>query len=157
MKIVLQRVKQAAVSVEGREVARIGPGILALLSFGQEDDAGLPESKMWGFMLKKLLELRIFPDEDGKLNKNVRELGPKGGELLLVSQFTLHADCRKGRRPSFHQSAPPDLARGLFTRFAADACRLWPERVQTGRFGEDMDVSLVNWGPVTIILDGQNL
>lgn len=156
MRMVLQRVKQASVSVQEQEVAAIGPGLLALVGFGLEDDDSLPGSKSWSYMLKKLLELRIFPDQEGKLNTNVCELSPDGGDILLVSQFTLYADCRKGRRPSFTASAPPDLARMLFTRFAEDVRHLWPDKVQTGRFGEEMDVSLTNWGPVTIILDSQN-
>jgi len=155
MKIVLQRVKQASVTVAGREVAAIGPGILALVGFGREDDDSLPESGIWDFMLKKLFDLRIFPDAEGRLNLSLRDVGHGGGELLLVSQFTLYADCRKGRRPSFQDAAPPDLARMLFTRFANDAAHLWPDKVQTGRFGEEMDVSLTNWGPVTITLDSQ--
>ena len=108
-------------------------------------------------MLKKLLELRIFPDEAGKLNKCVTEYGLAGGEILLVSQFTLYADCRKGRRPSFHPATPPDVAQRLFSRFVADMEGLWPGKVRSGLFGEDMDVSLTNWGPVTIMLSSDAL
>lgn len=156
MKLVLQRVKQAAVSVDSQEVARIGPGLLVFAGFGQEDDDSLPGSKTWAFMLKKIFELRIFPDEDGRLNKSLRDLEPEGGELLLVSQFTLYADCSKGRRPSFQQAAPPDIARMLFTRLKEDAAHAWPDKVQSGIFGAEMDVSLTNWGPVTITLDSQS-
>ncbi len=152
MKLLLQRVLEAGVRVEGRDVARIGPGLMILVGFGVEDGPDLPKSGTWPAMLKKALELRIFPDQDGKLNKSITEHGPDGGEILLVSQFTLYADCRKGRRPSFHFAAPPDVASSLFDRFARDMDALVPGKVHTGIFGAEMDVWLTNWGPVTISL-----
>lgn len=157
MRILLQRVKLAAVAVRGVEVAAIGPGLLVLVGFGAEDGSELPGTKAWTSMLKKLLELRIFPDAEGKFNNSLADVHGAAGELLLVSQFTLYADCRKGRRPSFSSAAPPETARELFERFAADMERLWPGKTRVGRFGEEMDVTLLNWGPVTISLDSQIL
>lgn len=158
MKILLQRVSEAAVTVRDEEIAAIGPGLLGLVGFGPEDGPDLPQSKTWRTLLKKVLELRIFPDESGKLNLSVQDYpAPEGGEILLVSQFTLYADCRKGRRPSFHNACAPDLASELFTRFADELEAQRPGRVRTGAFGEEMHVSLVNWGPVTIMLSSEML
>ena len=151
MRLLIQRVKRASVDVGEERVAAIGPGLLVFAGFGLEDGPDLPETKPWAATLKKILELRIFPDGRGKLNTSVQE---HEGEILLVSQFTLYADCRKGRRPSFHPAAEPELASRLFDRLALDLDALYPGRVQTGSFGAEMDVSLVNWGPVTIWLSG---
>ncbi len=156
MRLLLQRVLEAGVRVAGADVARIGPGLLVLVGFGSHDGPSLPKTKNWSKMLKKVLELRIFPDAVGKLNRSVTEHGPNGGDVLLVSQFTLYADCRKGRRPSFHPAALPEVAAPLFQRFSRDLDALWPGRVQTGVFGEEMDVWLVNWGPVTIALEDES-
>jgi D-tyrosyl-tRNA(Tyr) deacylase len=153
MRILLQRVSQASVSVRGEEVAAIGPGLLAFVGFGPGDGPDLPRTKTWQGLLKKIVELRIFPDSEGRLNNSLADVEGKVGELLLVSQFTLYADCRKGRRPSFHLAAAPDLARTLFDRFVEDMERLWPGKTGVGRFGEEMGVALRNWGPVTILLD----
>lgn len=154
MRLVLQRVKQASVHVAGTEVASIGEGLLAFVGFGSEDGLDLPETAAWPALLKKVLELRIFPDAAGKLNES---LCSRGGGLLLVSQFTLYADCRRGRRPSFSPAAGPHVARQLFDRFVQDMEALLPGRVASGLFGEDMDVSLINWGPVTIALSSDLL
>lgn len=138
---------------EGWRVAgRIGQGLLLLTGFGREDEPDSPASLAWKRMLGKVLDMRVFPDAAGKLNLSVREAG---GELLVVSQFTLHADCRRGRRPSFTDAAPPAVAEALFERLAADLEADLPGRVARGVFGGDMEVELVNWGPVTIWLDSE--
>ncbi|MDE2764935.1 MAG: D-aminoacyl-tRNA deacylase [Chloroflexota bacterium] len=144
MRAVIQRVAHAAVSVEGREVARIGPGLLVLLAVGADDT-----DEDAAYLADKTANLRIFPDEAGRLDHSVLDVG---GEALLVSQFTLYADTRRGRRPGFTAAAPPAQAREMFERAAArfEAAGL---TVRTGRFQEMMQVSLVNDGPVTIYLD----
>ncbi|QJT08836.1 D-aminoacyl-tRNA deacylase [Oceanidesulfovibrio marinus] len=151
MRIVAQRVKEARVDVAGETVGRIDTGILALVGFGAGDGPELPGSKAWRALLSRLLTLRIFPDDQGRFNLG---LGDVEGGLLLVSQFTLYADCRKGRRPSFTGAAAPELAAALFERFVQDATAAYPGQVEQGVFAANMDVSLVNWGPVTITLDG---
>ncbi|MEF2230319.1 MAG: D-aminoacyl-tRNA deacylase [Pseudodesulfovibrio sp.] len=154
MRIVLQRVKKARVTVDDRTVGEIGVGILALVGFGQGDSPSLPGSPAWAKMLDKLVNLRIFPDGQGKLNRSLTDIA---GGLLLVSQFTLYADCKKGRRPSFSNACPPDTARQLFDRFVADARAVAPGPAATGVFGAEMDLDFVNWGPVTILLDSDEL
>lgn len=149
MRIVVQRVKEASVRVDGKTVASIGNGLLAFVGFGQEDAA----TRAWPAIeavLAKMPQLRIFPDNDNHMNVSLTD---HGGEILLVSQFTLYADCRKGRRPSFHLACPPEIARPLYEKICAATQTLLPGRVQSGIFAADMDVSLVNWGPVTIFLD----
>lgn len=150
MRLVVQRVRQASVTVEGQTVSSIAAGLLVLVGFGAADGPAFTAGKACRAVLEKLLDLRIFPDEAGKLNLSLRETG---GGLLLVSQFTLYASCRKGRRPSFSEAALPEVARGLYDAFVEMARQALPERVGGGVFGADMDVSLVNWGPVTILLD----
>lgn len=150
MRLVLQRVAQASVAVAGAVVAAIGPGIMALVGFGRDDGPDFVDGPVCAAMLQKTLGLRIFPDADGKLNLSLLETG---GELLLVSQFTLYAACRKGRRPSFSEAAAPELAREQFAALGRRAEALLPGRVACGEFGADMAVSLVNQGPVTILLD----
>jgi D-tyrosyl-tRNA(Tyr) deacylase len=142
--VVLQRVSRAAVRVEGETVGEIGPGLLLLAAFRADDT---PAELEW--MARKCLELRIFRDDQDKMN---RSLGEAGGDLLVVSQFTLYGDARKGRRPSFIGSAPPEIAEALYDRFVEDLRRLGV-RVATGIFGAMMEVELVNDGPVTLILD----
>jgi D-tyrosyl-tRNA(Tyr) deacylase len=144
MRIVLQRVASARIDVNGITVGSIGPGILALLGISREDS---PEDA--DYLLDKLLHLRIFPDEERKMNRSVIDCG---GSLLVVSQFTLYGDCRKGRRPSFDQAAPPERAQALYEHFV-EAARRGPVPVQTGVFQAMMEVHLVNDGPVTILLD----
>lgn len=149
MRLVLQRVKNASVSIDGQTVATIGAGLLVFVGLGREDD----EPQAWPkieALLAKLPVLRIFPDESSHMNVSLADYD---GEILLVSQFTLHADCRKGRRPSFHLACSPDIAKPLFDKVCAAAEALMPGKIKTGVFAADMDVSLVNWGPVTIILD----
>lgn len=145
MKVVLQRVCEAGVTVDGDVVGQIGRGILVL--FGAEK--GDSEAKL-DYQIKKLLSLRVFPDEAGKMNRSVSDIG---GELLIVSQFTLAGDCRKGTRPSFDQALPPGEAEALYSRYIEGLRAESGLRVETGCFGAMMQVSLVNDGPVTFILE----
>jgi len=144
VRIVLQRVDRASVDVEGLRIAEIGRGLLALIGVAPED-GGLDLARA----AQKVVDLRIFEDAEGKMNQSVREIG---GEILAVSQFTLFADTRKGRRPSFVGAAPPATAAAVFDRFVG-ALRAEGVQVETGRFGARMDVELVNAGPVTLILE----
>ncbi|MEO8020516.1 D-aminoacyl-tRNA deacylase [Polaromonas sp.] len=143
MKAVLQRVARAHVEIAGETVGRIGPGLLVLLC-AERGDADLQADKL----LAKVLKLRIFADEAGKMNRSVQDVG---GGLLVVSQFTLAADASGGNRPSFTGAAAPDEGRRLYDYFVAQA-RLAHPQVQTGQFAADMQVHLVNDGPVTIPL-----
>lgn len=149
MKLILQRASKGAVHIDGQPVASIGNGLVVLVGFGKEDHLEMVNTPVWQTLLNKMLELRIFPDATGKMNLSLRDFG---GELLLVSQFTLYADCRKGRRPSFTNACPPETAAKLFNRLVKDVSTLLPQKVQCGKFGAMMDVSLTNWGPVTISL-----
>jgi len=147
VKVVLQRVKRAEVRVEGRVTGKIGPGFLVLAGFAPTDtDAQL------SWMADKILGLRVFADDQAKMNRDVSETG---GSLLVVSQFTLYGDASKGRRPSFIDAAPPNLAIPLYEKFVAllreKAAGKIP--VETGEFGAVMNVELVNDGPVTLILE----
>jgi D-aminoacyl-tRNA deacylase len=148
MRAVIQRVSQASVTVNGEMVAAIDQGLLVLLGVWQMDT---PEDAIQ--LARKTAHLRIFDDADGKLNRSVLEVR---GKLLVVSQFTLYADCRKGRRPSFVDAARPEMAKALYEAFVAEIRRQGVP-VQTGEFQALMDVALVNRGPVTIILDSQQL
>jgi D-tyrosyl-tRNA(Tyr) deacylase len=140
----IQRVRSASVDVDGERVGTIGPGILALVGVAAGD--GIRDADR---LLERILTYRIFPDDEGRMN---RDLATTGGGLLLVSQFTLAADTRKGTRPGFSTAAPPEDARALFDHLVAAARSRHPT-VATGRFGADMQVALVNDGPVTFILD----
>jgi len=153
MRAVLQRVRGASVAVDGRVTGRIGPGLVVLVAFGGSDALGMEEGPVWRKFLRKLLDLRLFPDADGPINAS---LADHGGGILVVSQFTLYADVKKGRRPSFSKAVEPYIARALYAAFVSDLRRQWPD-VAEGTFGADMDVSLVNWGPVTILLDSDEL
>ena len=144
MRIVLQRVKQAQVQVEADVVGRIGVGLLLLVGVGKADDAAAVE-----FLANKVLNLRIFEDEQGKMNRSILEVG---GGILAVSQFTLYGDTRKGRRPGFDAAALPQQAQPLFDQFV-EKLRQSGLVVETGRFGAHMEVSLINDGPVTFILE----
>jgi D-tyrosyl-tRNA(Tyr) deacylase len=141
MNVVLQRVSQASVTVEGQTIGAINHGLLILLCAEHGDTEALADK-----MLAKILKLRIFSDEVGKMNRSVQDVG---GGLLVVSQFTLAADVSGGNRPSFTSAAPPEEARRLFEYFVSQARAAHPI-VQTGRFATDMKVSLINDGPVTI-------
>lgn len=148
MRLVVQRVRQASVAIDAATVAAIGPGLLVFAGFGPEDAAPEAWHKIEA-LLARLPLLRIFPDGEKHMNRSLAETG---GELLLVSQFTLYADCSKGRRPSFHLACPPESAEPLFQKLLAAAKALLPGKVASGVFAADMDVSLTNWGPVTLIL-----
>lgn len=144
MRAVVQRVSRARVEVEGREVGAIGPGLMVLLGVGRGDG---PEQVRW--LADKIAGLRIFPDEQERLNLSVKDVG---GGVLVVSQFTLWGDCRKGRRPSFTRAAPAEEAEPLYRQFVQRLEQAGLE-VATGSFGAMMDIHLVNQGPVTLILD----
>lgn len=144
MRLVIQRVKEAQVIVSEGTTGTIRTGLLAFLGISRSDVAADAD-----YLVDKLLGLRVFPDEAGKMNCNVQEAG---GALLIVSQFTLYGDCRRGRRPSFDQAAPPEQAQGLYNYFVECAKR-GPVPVETGVFQAAMQVHIVNDGPVTILLD----
>jgi D-aminoacyl-tRNA deacylase len=144
MRAVIQRVKKASISIDGTTIAEIGRGILALVAIARDDTR---ENLIW--TARKILDTRIFDDDEGKLNLSLQDVK---GELLLVSQFTLFGDCRKGRRPSYIEAAPPAEAEKLYNEFVQIVREMKPD-VKTGKFQAVMDVSLLNAGPVTIILD----
>ena len=148
MRAVVQRVRQAQVDVDGQTIGKIGQGYLILLGVGQEDGPAQIE-RLW----TKILKMRIFEDENGKTNLSLADVR---GEALVVSQFTLYANCKKGNRPSFTEAGKPQEAEQLYLQFVARA-QQDVETVQTGRFGAMMDVSLVNYGPFTICLDTDQL
>ncbi len=145
MRIVLQRVSRAQVSIDGEVVGRIGPGLLLLVGFTEGDDE---EKLRW--MADKVIGLRVFNDPDGKMNLSLAEID---GSILAVSQFTLYGDTRKGRRPSFIKAAVPDVAIPLYDRFLELLRERAPGPVESGEFGARMDVELVNDGPVTLVLE----
>ena len=148
VRVVLQRVSRASVTTGGNVVGEIGRGFLVLAGIGQDD-----LEQDYKFIAEKIVNLRVFEDEEGKMNRSLLETG---GSLLVVSQFTLFADCRKGRRPSFINAAPPEKASADFDKFLA-LLKQYRIKVESGVFGAMMDVELVNDGPVTIILDSQEL
>lgn len=144
MRGLVQRVSEASVSVDGEVVGRIGRGLCVLVGVGLDDDEAAADK-----LATKIWQVRVFPDEGGNLNRSAAELGLA---VLVISQFTLYADTSRGRRPSFVKAAPPDLANSLVSR-VVDQLRSAGAEVQTGRFGAMMRVSLVNEGPVTIMLE----
>ena len=144
MKVVIQRVNHAAVRVDGNCIGSIGKGLLILFGVGADDT-----KEMCDRFLDKIVKMRIFEDEDGKTNLSLADVQ---GELLIVSQFTLYADVKKGNRPSFTQAGKPDLANELYEYFVAESRKRVPV-VQTGEFGADMKVELENDGPFTIVFD----
>jgi D-tyrosyl-tRNA(Tyr) deacylase len=146
MRAVVQRVKQASVTVDSEIIGNIEAGVLVLLGVASGDTAADAKT-----MADKVVDLRIFEDDDEKMNLSLEQTG---GELLAVSQFTLLGDCRKGRRPSFASAAPPEEAERLYEAFVS-AVELRGIKVATGKFRAMMDVSLVNWGPVTLMLDSR--
>ena len=148
MRLVVQRVIHARVEVDRDLVAGIGNGLLLLL--GIKSDDSIDDVK---YLVEKVLGLRIFEDHVGKMNLSVMD---KGGEILVVSQFTLYGDCRKGRRPSFDEAAPPEIAMNLYDLFV-DEIRKKGMKVETGKFGAVMDVNLINSGPVTLLLDSNKV
>ena len=147
MRLLIQRVKNASVSVGGVELSRIGQGLLVLVGVGVEDTDEDME-----YLAGKLVRLRIFDDEQGVMNLDVRQVG---GEVLGVGQFTLQASTRKGNRPSYVRAAPEAVSRPMYERFTARVAELLGREVPTGEFGADMQVALVNDGPVTIWIDSK--
>ena len=148
MRAVLTRVKYASVTIDGETVGKIGPGFLILLGVGPEDT-----EEHARVLAEKALGLRIFEDENGKMNKSLEDVD---GQVLVVSQFTLYGNCRKGRRPSFTEAAGPELGNALYERFLS-ICEELGYPPQHGRFGADMKVESLNDGPVTLILDTDQL
>ena len=145
MRIVLQRVARGKVTIDGRTAGTVEQGLVLLVGLAPSDGE---ESLLW--MADKVVGLRVFPDEEGRMNLSLDEV--EGG-LLVVSQFTLYGDVRKGRRPSFGDAAPPEVAAPLYERFVALLRERAPGRVETGEFGAMMDLELVNAGPVTMIME----
>lgn len=148
MKFVIQRVTSASVSVDEKIVGEIGKGFLVLIGIGKEDNKEIADK-----MIKKLIGMRIFEDENGKTNLSLNDVS---GELLLISQFTLYADCKKGNRPSFINAGSPDEANSIY-EYIISECKKEIDVVEKGVFGADMKVSLLNDGPFTIILDSRDI
>lgn len=144
MKFVIQRVSEASVTIDGEVKGKINKGFVVLIGVGQGDTKEIADK-----YIKKLLNMRIFEDADGKTNLALKDVD---GQLLLISQFTLYANCKKGNRPSFVDAGAPDLAESLYD-YIVDECRKVVPIVETGEFGADMKVSLINDGPFTVILD----
>lgn len=149
MRAVVQRVTRADVKVDGETIGEIGPGLVVLLGVGRED----AESDV-NALAEKVAGLRIFPDDEEKMNRSLLDAG---GEALVISQFTLYGDVRRGKRPSFIDAAPPEQADALYRQFAERLRALGVKKVATGRFQAMMDVTLTNSGPVTILLDSRKL
>ena len=148
MKFVIQRVTHADVVVDGNELGRIGKGFMVLIGVSKEDDKAIADK-----MVDKMIKLRIFEDENGKTNLSLDDVG---GELLLISQFTLYANCKKGNRPSFIDAGAPDEANALY-EYIIERCKERVNVVERGEFGADMKVSLLNDGPFTILLDSSEI
>ena len=148
MRVVVQRVSQSNVKVSGEVIGEIKEGLMVLISFVDEDN----ETDL-GWMTKKIINLRIFNDDEGKMNRSVQDVA---GDILLVSQFTLHGLTKKGNRPSFIKAAKPDFANVMYERFIKVLEQSLGKEIQTGEFGGDMKVSLINDGPTTIIIDSRN-
>ena len=148
MKFVIQRVTDAKVSVDGKVVGKIGKGFMVLIGIAGTDTVEIAD-----IMIKKLIGMRIFEDENGKTNLALKDVG---GELLLISQFTLYSDCKKGNRPSFVHAGAPDMADEMY-QYIISQCKKEIDVVEKGIFGADMKVSLVNDGPFTIVLDSDEI
>ncbi len=148
MRFVIQRVSSASVTIDGAVTGKIGQGFLVLVGVAQTDTKIVADK-----MIRKMLGLRIFGDEEGKTNLGLADVD---GELLLVSQFTLYADCKKGNRPSFIQAGKPDMANEMY-EYIISECRKTAKIVETGSFGADMKVELLNDGPFTILLDSEEI
>ncbi len=148
MRVVIQRVTESHVNVDGNTIGKIDKGLLVFLGVGNEDD----KSDV-AYLSEKVVNLRIFEDEDGKMNLSLLDIG---GDLLIISQFTLQGDIRKGRRPNFGGAAKSEISEPLYLEFI-DRCKMYDEinKVETGEFGADMKVSLINDGPVTILIDSK--
>ena len=148
MRFVIQRVKHSSVTIDGEVKGKINKGYMVLIGIGQDDNEVIADK-----MVKKMINLRIFEDEKGKTNLALKDVN---GELLLISQFTLYADCRKGNRPSFIKAGNPELANDLY-EYIISKCRESIPKVEKGIFGADMKVSLLNDGPFTILLDSEEI
>ena len=148
MKFVIQRVNHASVKVDGNVVGKIDKGYMVLIGISENDTKEIADK-----MIKKMIGLRIFEDENGKTNISLKDVS---GELLLISQFTLYADCKKGNRPSFINAGKPDMANEMY-EYIIEQCKKEIPNVQTGIFGADMQISLINDGPFTIVLDSEML
>ena len=148
MRFVIQRVTEASVTIDGKVKGSIGKGFMVLIGVGESDTKEVADK-----MVKKLIGMRIFADENDKTNLSLADVG---GSLLLISQFTLYADCKKGNRPSFVKAGSPEMATELY-EYIIEECKKQVADVQTGEFGADMTVSLVNDGPFTIILNSEEL
>jgi D-tyrosyl-tRNA(Tyr) deacylase len=148
MKFVIQRVKHSSVTVDGKVIGKIEKGFMVLIGIEDEDTQAVADK-----MIHKMTGLRIFTDEEDKMNLSLRDVG---GELLLISQFTLYADCKKGNRPSFIKAGKPDMAEKMY-QYIIEKCREEIAVVEHGEFGADMKVELLNDGPVTIILDSHEI
>ena len=148
MKFVIQRVLEASVTVDNQTIGKIDKGFVVLIGVGQNDTVEIADK-----LIKKLVGLRIFEDENGKTNLSLADVN---GQLLLISQFTLYANCKKGFRPSFTDAGAPELAESLY-EYIIQGCKKSIPVVETGTFGADMKVSLINDGPFTVILDSENL
>ncbi len=144
MKVVIQRVTKASVTIDGKNKGSIGQGLVVLVGVGKEDTKEIVDK-----YVNKLIKLRVFADKEGKTNLSLKDVE---GQLLVVSQFTLYANCKKGNRPSFIEAAGPDKGEEIYNYFV-DKCRESVDIVKTGEFGEDMAIELVNDGPFTVILD----
>ena len=145
MKLIIQRVKESSLEIENKIFSSIGCGMVVLIGVSKTDDKDTAKS-----LADKISKLRIFNDDNGKMNKNIQEIN---GEVLVVSQFTLYADTKKGNRPSFIRAAKPEMAIDLYSYFIEQLQRLVKSKIKTGKFGADMKVKLINDGPVTIILE----
>jgi len=148
MKFVIQRVNRASVEVDNKVIGKINKGFLVLIGITHNDNVEIADK-----LIKKLINLRVFEDENGKMNLALKDVK---GELLLISQFTLYADCKDGNRPAFIEAAKPEFANELY-EYVVEQCKKQNVNVQTGAFGADMKVSLMNDGPVTIIMDSDKL
>ena len=149
MKIVLQRVKNAQVKVDEKSVGKIEKGLLIFLGIGKNDDEKITDK-----FVKKICNLRIFEDENKKMNKSVKDIN---GDILIISQFTLYANCKSGNRPSFTEACEPQKANKLYEYFKKMCSKELERNIQSGVFGADMKVELLNDGPVTIILDSEEI
>ncbi len=147
MRVIIQRVKRASVTINENLKSAIGDGLLILL--GIED---IDNDEDIDFLVKKIINLRIFDDENGVMNKSVLEVN---GEILCVSQFTLYASTRKGNRPSYNRASKPDIAIPMYEKFCAELSNILGKKIQTGEFGAEMQVNLLNDGPVTILIDSK--
>ena len=149
MRAVIQRVQGAQITIDRKEVRAVGPGLTVFLGVMRGDT-----ERQADFLAEKIRELRIFTDENGKMNLSLMDIG---GEMLVVSNFTLSTDCKKGRRPSFDMAAPPEEAKDLYLRFVEQVKASGVKKVETGEFGAHMDVLVQNDGPVTIIIDTEKI